>query len=555
MGRDRRRRLSVGSRRASRLDPVLRRDGACRRRACRRAADGMGRARDRPSRRAGAGDLLRAPPRAAACRRRGPRGDRARRRHTLALMARTKLVCTLGPASASPRLVQGLVRAGTAVFRLNFSHGSPDAHARMVDLVREAEDATGTPLAVLVDLPGPKVRLRSIDPDPFTFRPGQRFQLRRNGAGDDRGASTTYPGLAEDLHEGDRVLLADGAVELSVASLEDDLVTMECLAGGTVRSGQGVNVPAERLGLPAVTDADREGLARALDLGADFVAQSFVRAPSDVRQLRAAMGDRYVPIIAKIETRPAVDAIDGILAEADAVMIARGDLGVELPMEQIPLIQKELVRAARAAGRPAIVATQMLESMIHAPRPTRAETNDVANAVLDGADAVMLSGETAVGDYPFESASAATRIAGFAETEGTSFVTAPPPCRHTNEGAAVAHAAAAIGVTDLGVVAITCYTETGRTARLLSAERPRVPVYAFVPAPDVQRIMCLQWGVEALAAAPPADTDGMIALMDEGLQAHGLATSGDAVVMAASSPAGRTTTNMLKIHRVGSPVR
>jgi pyruvate kinase len=470
-------------------------------------------------------------------------------------MARTKLVCTLGPASASPSLVQGLVRAGTSVFRLNFSHGTPEEHARMVRLVREAEDATGKPLAVLVDLPGPKVRLSTVGPDPFTFRPGQRFELRPEGEADERGASTTYPGLSADLQEGDRVLLADGAVELTVSAIAGDVVQTQCVAGGTVRSGQGVNVPAERLGLPPVTDRDREGLSRALELGADFVAQSFVRAPSDVRELRAAMGDHYVPIIAKIETRPAVTDIEGILVEADAVMIARGDLGVELPMEQIPLIQKELVRAAREAGRPAIVATQMLESMIHAPRPTRAETTDVANAVLDGADAVMLSGETAVGDYPFESALAASTIAGFVEAEGASFMTAQPPCRHTGQGAAVAHAAAAIPGSELGVVAITCYTETGRTARLLSAERPRVPVYAFVPPRDVQRIMCLQWGVEALPATPPTDTDGMIALMDHGLQSHSLAEPGDAVVMAASSPAGRTTTNMLKIHQVGSPVR
>jgi pyruvate kinase len=197
----------------------------------------------------------------------------------------------------------------------------------------------------------------------------------------------------------------------------------------------------------------------------------------------------------------------------------------------------------------------MLESMIHAARPTRAEATDVANAVLDGADAVMLSGETAVGDYPFEAASAAATIAAFVEEEGDPFRAMQAPCRHTSEGAAVAHAAAAIPVEDLGIVAITCYTETGRTARLLSAERPRVPVYAFVPAQDVQRTMCLQWGVEALPATPPVDTDGMIALMDRGLQAHGLASPGDAVVMAASSPAGRTTTNMLKIHKVGSPVR
>ncbi len=470
-------------------------------------------------------------------------------------MARTKLVCTLGPASATPKMVQGLVRAGASVFRLNFSHGEPEDHARMVDLIREAEEATGKPLAALVDLPGPKVRLGRLRPDPFTCKPGQRFELRPVGDGDDRGASTTHPGLAHDLAAGDRILLADGAVELTVDAIDGDLVKTRCTAGGVVRSGQGVNVPAERLSLPAVTQRDREALARALDLGVDLVAQSFVRAPADLRELRAAMGERSVPIVAKIETRPAVTNIEGILAESDAVMIARGDLGVELPMEQIPLIQKELVRAARAAGRPSIVATQMLESMIHAPRPTRAEATDVANAVLDGADAVMLSGETAVGDYPFESASAATTIAAYVEEEGDPFRAMPPPGRHTSEGAAVAHAAAAIPAGDLRIVAITCYTETGRTARLLSAERPGVPVYAFVPPVDVQRTLCLQWGVEALPATAPADTDGMIALMDRGLQAHGLASIGDAVVMAASSPAGRTTTNMLKIHTVGSPVR
>jgi pyruvate kinase len=265
-------------------------------------------------------------------------------------MARTKLVCTLGPASATPKLIQGLVRAGTSVFRLNFSHGTPDDHARMVHLVREAEETTGRPLAALVDLPGPKVRLGRVDPDPFTFKPGQRFDLRPGGNGDERGAATTYPALAHNLQDGDRVLLADGAVELTVTGIDGGVVHTQCVAGGIVRTGQGVNVPAERLSLPAVTERDREGLARALDMNVDFVAQSFVRAPADVRELRAAMGDRYVPIVAKIETRPAVANVEGILAEADALMIARGDLGVELPMEQIPLIQKELVRTWRTSA-------------------------------------------------------------------------------------------------------------------------------------------------------------------------------------------------------------
>ena len=470
-------------------------------------------------------------------------------------MARTKLVCTLGPASATPAMIRGLVRAGASVFRLNFSHGTPEEHARMVALVRDVEAETDTPLAVLVDLPGPKVRLGVLDPDPFTIRPGQRFELRPDGRGDARGTSTTYPDLARDLGVGDRVLLADGAVVLTVTSVQGAVVETQCVAGGVVRSGQGVNVPAEQLGLPPVTERDREGLTRALDLGADLVAQSFVRAPSDVRELRMAMGDRSVPIVAKIETRPAVTDVEGILAEADALMIARGDLGVELPMEEIPLIQKALVRAARAAGRPAIVATQMLESMIHAPRPTRAEATDVANAVLDGVDAVMLSGETAVGEYPFEAASAAVTIAAHVEEAGDVFRAPPVESRHASEGAAVARAAADVPVEDLGVVAITCYTETGRTARLLSAERPEVPVYAFIPAADVRRTTCLLWGVQALPAEPPADTDGMIALMDEGLRAYGLAEVGQTVVMAAASPAGRTTTNMMKIHQVGMPVR
>jgi pyruvate kinase len=468
--------------------------------------------------------------------------------------ARTKLVCTLGPASATPKMVRGLVRAGGSVFRLNVSHGTPDDHERIVGIVRDVEAEVGRPLAVLVDLPGPKVRLSELHADPLTLQPGQDFELRPDGRGDARGASTTYPELARDLRAGDRVLLADGAVELAVEEVTGEVVRTRCLSGGTVRSGQGVNVPAERLGLPAVTARDRDGLGLALALGVDFVAQSFVRSPRDVGELRSAMGDDVVPIVAKIETRPAVEDIEAIIREADAIMIARGDLGVELPMEEIPLIQKELVRAARAAGRPAIVATQMLESMIHAPRPTRAETTDVANAVLDGADAVMLSGETAVGEFPFEAAAAVTTIASHVEARGEPFRARPVEVRHGSEGAAVAHAAARIP-NELDVVAITCYTETGRTARLLSAERPSVPVYAFIPPVEVRRSTCLLWGIEALPASIPADTDEMIALMDAGLQEHGLAEPGDSVVMAAASPAGRTTTNMLKIHRVGMPVR
>ncbi|HWC71017.1 MAG TPA: pyruvate kinase [Actinomycetota bacterium] len=466
---------------------------------------------------------------------------------------RTKLVCTLGPATNTPAFVRGLAAAGTSIFRVNFSHGTPEDHARAVRLVREAERDRA--LAVLADLPGPKVRLGTLDPDPFRLTQGNGFDLRPGGPGDERGASTTHPGLADDLRVGDRVLLADGAVELVVSGIEGDIVRTECVRGGTIRSGQGVNVPAEGLSLPAVTDRDREGLARALDLGVDLVAQSFVRAPGDVIELRSLMGDRVVPVVAKIETRPAIEQIDGILDVTDALMVARGDLGVELPMEEIPLLQKDLLRRAQEMSRPVIVATQMLESMIRAPRPTRAEASDVANAVLDGADAIMLSGETAIGDYPFEAAAAGSRIAAAVDARTADHRVAQPPCRHTGEAAAVAHAVASVATSEPEVVAIACYTETGRTARLLSTERPSCPIYAFIPDERVRRVSTLNWGVVPVAAERPADTDEMIALMDDGLRRRGLVAPGALVVMAASSPAGRTTTNMLKLHQAGSPVR
>jgi pyruvate kinase len=467
----------------------------------------------------------------------------------------TKLVCTLGPATTTPAFVRGLIAAGTSVFRLNFSHGTPQDHERAVRLVRKAEEEAERSVAVLADLPGPKVRLSALEPDPLRFSPGQPFELRPGGHGDSTGASTTHARLADDLRPGDRVLLADGAVELSVESIEGGLVRTKCVRGGIVRSHQGVNVPAERLSLPAVTQRDRDGLTLALELGVDLVAQSFVRAPADIEELRSLMGERSVPIVAKIETKPAVERIEEILGVIDALMVARGDLGVELPMEEIPLLQKDLIAAGRAASRPVIVATQMLESMIRAPRPTRAEATDVANAVLDGADAIMLSGETAIGEYPFEAAKAAIQIAEAAEARASLERPRAPLADHAGEAAAVAHAVAEVAASGLDVDAITCYTETGRTARLLSGERPSLPIYAFVPDAGARRACALLWGVTPLPAEQPADTDEMIALMDLGVRERGLVAEGRSVVMAAATPAGRATTNMLKIHPIGSPVR
>ncbi len=472
-------------------------------------------------------------------------------------LRRVKLVCTLGPASGTPEVIRALADAGANIFRVNFSHGGPESHAALVAAVRKVETERGGDLAVMADLPGPKIRLGELAEDPVKLTRGSRFALRPDGGrpGDVEGASTTYPGLARDVRPGDRVLLADGAVELIVREISGDEVVTECVSGGSFRSRSGVNVPAERLGLPAITDRDREGLARALDLGVDLVAQSFVRSSADVIGLRALMGPREVPIVAKIETRPAVDDIAAILARADAIMVARGDLGVELPMAEIPVLQKELLRATRAAGKPAIVATQMLESMIRAPRPTRAEASDVANAVLDGADAIMLSGETAIGEYPVEAAETAAEIAQVAEERAGGFRVASEPCAHTDEAGAVAHAAAQIAADDPAVVAIACFTATGRTAGLLASERPGVPIYAFVPDADVRRALSVRWGVETLSADVPTDTDEMIALMDQGLREAGLVDGGRSVVMAASSPAGKTHTNMLKVHQVGESIR
>jgi pyruvate kinase len=364
-----------------------------------------------------------------------------------------------------------------------------------------------------------------------------------------------YPGLAADVRPGDRVLLSDGTVELSVAVSDGSTVVCEVVRGGRIRSGAGVNVPAERLGLPGITERDRAGLAEALGFGADLVAQSFVRSGADTEELRALMGERAVPIVAKIETRPAVDRLGEILDQADAIMVARGDLGVELPMEDIPILQKELLRAASRAGRPVIVATQMLESMVSSPRPTRAEASDVANAVLDGADAIMLSAETAIGRFPIEAARAAVRIAEVAEERGGSFVAERDSCTHRDEAAAVAHAAARIAADDPEVVAIACFTSSGATAALLSAERPSVEICAFAPDEAVRRALALRWGIRALPIAVPGDTDRMIALMDEGVRAAGRAREGESVVMVASSPAGRAHTNLLKVHHAGAAVR
>jgi pyruvate kinase len=466
-------------------------------------------------------------------------------------------MCTLGPATEGVDAVVALAEAGADIFRVNFSHGSTEEHRAAVDSVRAAEERAGRPLAVLADLPGPKVRLGSLADGKVRLHAGDEFALRPGAsaadAGDEHGAGVTYDGLAGDLAGGDRILLADGAVELRVTAIDGDTVVTTVVRGGRVGSGQGVNVPADKLGLPGVTDRDREGLAAAVELGVDGVLQSFVRSAGDVEELRRLMQGAPLPIMAKIETAPAVAAYDEILGAAEGIMVARGDLGVELPMEEIPILQKRLLRRARRRGVPSVVATQMLESMQQSQQPTRAEANDVANAVLDGADAVMLSAETAVGEYPVDAARAATRITAYAEQRGKAYRQPGPDCTHEDAAAAIAHAAADVVERHPEVVAIACYTRSGGTPRLLARERPDVPIFVLAPDQRVRRRLCVIWGIQPVPAEVPEHTDAMIERMDRALVERGLARDGQAVVMVAPAPLGRAHTNLLKIHRLGTP--
>jgi pyruvate kinase len=467
-----------------------------------------------------------------------------------ALRRRTKLVCTVGPASTMQ--APALVAAGMDVARLNFSHGTPAARAVAAARVRDAAETAGRPVALLADLSGPKIRLGDLVGGAATLEVGARFDLRSSDPavrGDRRGAAVSYPRLEADVRPGDAILLADGAAQLRVVSVDSDVVT-EVVLGGTIRSRQGVSIPSERVSTPALTRKDRADIPRALDLRVEYVAQSFVRSPDDVTELRRLLGEGGPPIVAKIETRQAIDRFDGILDVADAVMIARGDMGVELPYEEVPIIQKQLVRHALDRGIPTIVATQMLESMIVSPRPTRAEASDVANAVFDGADAIMLSGETAVGAFPILAAEAAVRIIRLCEERGATMLPSGAPRPASGDAGALAYAAVAIARADPEISAIACYTRSGRTARLLSALRPPVPIHAFSPDRDVVARLAMVHGVVPRTCVAPGDTAARLGLMAWLIAESDAIPAGAAVVLVASTAAAGTGPNLLEVHRL-----
>jgi pyruvate kinase len=472
-------------------------------------------------------------------------------------MHRAKILATLGPTSDSEAVIRALIEAGANAFRLNFSHGNQQDHQRRVEIVRRISAEMGRPVAIVQDLPGPKLRTGHFPGGRITLKAGDEIVLTgRPTEGTPALVPISYPHLAEDVPVGSRVLMDDGRIEVRVTGTEGPDLRCQVINGGLLGDRKGVNFPDVPLRLPAITDADRANLAFGLDLEVDYVALSFVRRAAEIRQAReliAAHGHN-TPLIAKIEKPQALEDLDAILEASDGVMVARGDLGVEMPPECVPILQKQIIEQANACGKLVIVATQMLESMMHEPRPTRAEASDVANAVIDGADVVMLSGETAVGEYPVKTVEMMARIVEEAERSG----------RHGDLGArpgvesaastyahAISHAAREIAH-DMELKAIVAFSQSGFTARLIAKDRPQVPILAVTPMEPVYRQMGLLWGITPLLSPFTEDTDGMIHLVERELVEQGHLAHGDLVVIIGGMPvATRGKTNFIKIHRVG----
>jgi pyruvate kinase len=469
---------------------------------------------------------------------------------------RAKIVCTLGPASSSPERLTKLVQAGLDVARLNMSHGSYADHRTAYDAVRSAGDQIGRSVGVLVDLQGPKIRLGRFGSGSVMLSSGSDFDITGDDVeGNAREATSTFPELAADVRTGDRILVDDGRVVLEVQGIQGNRIRTRVLVGGMVSDHKGLNVPGAGLGVPALTPKDEQDLRWALDLRADLIALSFVRAPQDADRVRAVMNEVGVrlPVIAKIEKPQAVSALPEILEAFDGLMVARGDLGVELPLEQVPMVQKRAINLAKDKAKPVIVATQMLESMISAPRPTRAEASDVANAVLDGADALMLSAETSIGDYPAESVSTMAKIIVAAERECL-FAAASLTRVPTTTGGAIARAAAEVGAV-VNAAALIAFTMSGETARRLARYRSAIPLLAFTPLQATRSQLALTWGVETFIVPPVTHTDDMVRQVQTALLDIGRCDKGDKVVIVAGSPPGTPgRTNALRVHRIGDAI-
>ena len=469
-------------------------------------------------------------------------------------MRRAKIVCTLGPATAGR--IREFVGAGMDFARLNLSHGSFADHESAYREVRRASDESGRAVGVLADLQGPKIRLGRFADGPAILLEGDEFIITtRDVPGDTTICSTTYSGLPGDVGPGDAILVDDGKVGLRVLQVDGSDVHTRVETAGTVSDHKGLNLPGVPVSVPALSEKDAKDLRWALRLGVDMVALSFVRSAKDIDDVHAVMDDvgLRVPVIAKIEKPQAVDALEEIVRAFDGIMVARGDLGVEMALEEVPMVQKRAVEIARRQAKPVIVATQVLESMISLPRPTRAEASDCANAVLDGADAIMLSGETSVGKYAVEAVRTMARIIETTEEQGLERIL-PLGTRPTTKGGAVTLAAATVGDL-LGVRFLVTFTQSGDSARRMARLRSRIPLLAFTPEPSVRSQLALSWGVETFLAEYVPHTDEMVRQVDEILLAIGRCQPGEFVVIAAGSPPGIPgSLNAMRVHRIGDAV-
>jgi pyruvate kinase len=471
-------------------------------------------------------------------------------------MRRAKIVATLGPATSTYEMVRAIIEAGVDVARFNLSHGDYSVHENNFANVRKAAEDAGRPVAILVDLQGPKIRLGKFANGPHQLEPGDIFKITIDDIpGTKEIVSTTFKGLPADVKPGDFLLIDDGKVKVKVIDSDDTVVTTEVVVGGPVSNNKGINLPGVAVNVPALSEKDEADLRWGLRIGADLIALSFVRDAKDVQRVHVIMAEegRHVPVIAKIEKPQAVDHLEEIIDAFDGIMVARGDLGVELPLEAVPIVQKRAVELCRRMAKPVIVATQMLESMINNPVPTRAETSDVANAVLDGADAVMLSGETSVGEYPVIVVETMARIVASTEDHGLERIL-PLTAKPRTQGGAIT--LAAVEVADFVEAKYLCiFTESGDTARRMSRIRSKIPMIAFTPEPAIRRRMALTWGVQSTLVEHVEHTDKMFIQVDDYLLSNDLAKVGDKVVVISGSPPGIIgSTNDIRVHKVGDAV-
>lgn len=471
-------------------------------------------------------------------------------------MRRAKIVCTVGPATEKPDKVLSLVQAGMDVARINRSHGEQSEHEAVVRNVREAAEQTGRNVAVLVDLQGPKIRLETFLDGPVELKAGQTFTITADDVeGTAEIVGTTHKGLSNDVRPGEAVLIDDGKVGLRVTKIDGPRVVTVVEVPGVVSDHKGINLPGAAVSVPSLSDKDEDDLRWALRIGVDLIALSFVREAGDIEGVHRIMRDenRFIPVIAKIEKPLAVTNLRDIVDAFDGCMVARGDLGVELPLEQVPLVQKSIIELCRRQAKPVIVATQMLESMTDNPRPTRAEVSDVANAILDGTDAVMLSGETSVGEFPTTTVATMSRIVEYTERHGRDRLDPLGRTPHSSSGA-ITHAAAEIGLV-LGAKYVATFTQTGDSARRMSRLRHSIPLLAFTPAPSTRAQLALSWGTETMLVPDSNNSDEMVNFVDQRLREDGLADEGDVVVVVSGAPPGIAgTTNNIRVHTLGDSV-